>query len=356
MASNYVVGVASSSSQSIQAAINALPVDGGTVYVRPGVYPVSTAAGMITINRDNVALIGSGPASRIQLASNTSNSSNQRNVITIAAGRKNVTISGLCIDGNRANNTHSYGIKAEAGVKGVMIDNCSFVDCYYGAIHCAATPANPCEHFVISNNTISQSAYHGMSLGGLASSAVHGNTIYSPTSSAAPVGHGIYLYDCSQLAVSGNIVRYHQNGVLLERCFGIGVTANTITQCQHSGIMAYSGGYNAITGNVLNQNAVIPFGAAGYDPKDASEVTLSAVSGAVERYDLITGNAIYSPNVSTSAPAAVVEARFSGTANPYGNVVTGNNFYLQNRPGPAYRVGLLSPATSVNADNYGNES
>ena len=197
---------------------------------------------------------------------------------------------------------------------------------------------------------------------GLKNSVVHGNTIHSPLIEL-PVqpnhsihgGHGIYLYGCEQLAVSGNMVTRHVNGIILERCLGIGVTANTISRCKRSGIMAYAGGYNAITGNVLHANATILPGTGYFDSNDGSEIALSAVDGVAEHHDLVTGNVIFNPNAvsGSGVPAAIVEARFSGSTSPYGNFVTGNNFYLQNRPTPGYRVQLLS-SSSLGDDNHGN--
>jgi len=118
--------------------------------------------------------------------------------------------------------------------------------------------------------------------------------------------------------------------------------------------MAYGGGYNAITGNVMFDNARRSPNGSGYDANDASEIVLSAVDNDAERHDLVTGNVFYNSDLDAGV-AAVREYKYSGTTNPHRNVISGNNFYLQGRPGAAARVQLISNGTSTDQDNYGNE-
>jgi len=90
---------------SIQAAIDGLPAAGGSVLVRPGVY---TCGASIVIDRNNVALRGSGPATLLQLGAHVN-----RPVIVVGqtieaptTTRRNVVVSDLAIDGNRAQQDH----------------------------------------------------------------------------------------------------------------------------------------------------------------------------------------------------------------------------------------------------------
>jgi hypothetical protein len=89
----------------IQAAIDGLPAAGGGVIVRPGIY---TCGGSIVIDRNNVSLRGSGPATVLKLGAHAN-----RPVIVIGqtievptTTRRNVQVSDLSIDGNRAQQDH----------------------------------------------------------------------------------------------------------------------------------------------------------------------------------------------------------------------------------------------------------
>jgi parallel beta helix pectate lyase-like protein len=92
---------ASAGCAGIQAAIDALPAAGGQVVVQAGTF---TCSRMLVINRDNVDLRGQGAATLLRLADGAN-----APVLVIgdtvpvpAATRRNIHVSDLVIDGNRA--------------------------------------------------------------------------------------------------------------------------------------------------------------------------------------------------------------------------------------------------------------
>ena len=85
----------------IQVAIDGLPSGGGAVLVRPGTYACANA---LRIDRDNVTLRGSGPATILKLGANVN-----RPVLLVGqpipitnATRRHVRVSDLSVDGNKA--------------------------------------------------------------------------------------------------------------------------------------------------------------------------------------------------------------------------------------------------------------
>jgi parallel beta-helix repeat protein len=86
----------------IQAAINQLPPAGGEVIVKAGKY---TCANHIVINRDNVTLRGEGSATLLRLASDANSPVivMGQPIAVPTVTRRNIHVSNLAIDGNRAN-------------------------------------------------------------------------------------------------------------------------------------------------------------------------------------------------------------------------------------------------------------
>jgi hypothetical protein len=89
-----------------EAAIDGLPAQGGAVYVRPGVYTCKAA---IVIDRNNVWLRGSGPATVLALGDHVNRpvlvlgGTGKRTDDPPMPTRRNLRVSDLSIDGNRAN-------------------------------------------------------------------------------------------------------------------------------------------------------------------------------------------------------------------------------------------------------------
>ena len=124
--------VAGKSSADIQSAINKLPAEGGEVIVKAGKYICSN---YILINRDHVTLRGEGNATVLRLADNANSPviiMGQDAAVPTAAV-KNIHISNLVIDGNRANQRSEYWRgKSALRNNGISIRRCE--DCSVEAV------------------------------------------------------------------------------------------------------------------------------------------------------------------------------------------------------------------------------
>lgn len=119
---------------------NALPAEGGKVFLTEGKFSINGVAGTfggILINRSNVVLEGSGPGTLLKLTDGNTD----KNVIRIKNGMSNVSVRDLRIDATRATQQHSSpsgqpfetnGIRAGATgapvfnvvVERVRVENC----------------------------------------------------------------------------------------------------------------------------------------------------------------------------------------------------------------------------------------
>lgn len=106
----------------IQAAIDGLPAEGGSVLIRPGLY---TCASSIVIDRDDVALRGSGPSTILRLAANAN-----RPVLVVGqtipitdTTRRRVLVSDVSIDGNRTQQQHECNVSNACAGADVLRNN-----------------------------------------------------------------------------------------------------------------------------------------------------------------------------------------------------------------------------------------
>ncbi len=126
----------------IQAAIDALPVDGGRVILLEGNY----LGGQISIQANNVVLEGQGRGTIYKLADNTDDS-----VILVGDGGANaytgIVIKHLVIDGNKANQAGtSHGIRLNQKIERSMIEDVYIHDCLTDGIKTEGTAvADGCE-------------------------------------------------------------------------------------------------------------------------------------------------------------------------------------------------------------------
>ena len=84
----------------IQAAIDALPTAGGTVFLSEGTF---TLAEGININDNDIAFVGSGYATLIKAGSSVTFTNSA--LVRTSGGKSRIRIANLTIDGNKANNT-----------------------------------------------------------------------------------------------------------------------------------------------------------------------------------------------------------------------------------------------------------
>jgi parallel beta-helix repeat protein len=188
VATKIVAADGSGDYTNIQSAINALPASGGVVYIREGTYTVSSSIAIIS---SNVTLVGAGAATKIFLA-------NGANVdVIVASSAKDIIITNLSIDGNKANQTAGgHGIKF-VNVENSTISGCKVEKSYYRGIHLEGSSNN-----VITNNNLSTNDAQGiMIFSNSNNNSVLGNTVKSNDA------EGVALISSFNNTIIGNTVR-----------------------------------------------------------------------------------------------------------------------------------------------------
>ncbi len=230
---------------SIQSAINALPTSGGAVYIKEGTYTVSSS---ITIP-SNVALIGTGAATKIYLANGANT-----DVIT-ASGAQNIHIANLHKDGNKANQTvPNLGIEF-TNVENSRISGCWVEEIYGYGIYFVDSSNN-----VITSNTVGSNSYSGIALNSSNNNIVMGNTVRSNGL------NGIYLGYSSNNVLTGNVtmnnsqnIAGNYNGIdLLGSDYNV-ITSNRSTDDQTAKTQRYGVYISAIgcDNNLVATNVLI---------------------------------------------------------------------------------------------------
>lgn len=198
-----------------------------------------------------------------------------------AAQAKNITIVNNTVDTAYRKGITTYSA-APGILSSVLISNNIVIDCGLGAIYTGNAPGGTPQDGIVISNNIMRNSYANLQLIDLVNSVASNNVINASTSP-----YGIYIYDSSQLAVSGN----------------------SITSANTHGIFSDSSSSNerlTISGNtIIKSNAgANPFGAGLY-LLDTSNST-------------VTGNSIF------DADGNMTQGIVEGGSSDF-NVVIGNN-------------------------------
>ncbi|RLG89839.1 MAG: hypothetical protein DRO36_07120, partial [Candidatus Hecatellales archaeon] len=250
-------------SAGIQAAIDALPSEGGKVFLPEGTYSIDatvTIPSFITIE-------GAGASSTILYLADGANST----VLTNSDhtnGNTNIKISNLKIDGNDANNTGTcYGIwfynvdysKVEnvwvydVEDNGVYLSGSTYnniINSYLESNNQGIALVSSSFYNNISNNKVKDNSSAGIYLNYSHRNSITGNSIYNND-------YGIELYNNSNLnTVDNNVIYYNTNSQIY-----LGAAArentvsnNTIYRRNSHGIELYNSYSNTIVGNVIEDN------------------------------------------------------------------------------------------------------
>jgi len=218
----------------IQQALDNLPSEGGSVYLREGTYNIG---GTITLD-NKVALIGSGAGTLLYLANNVND-----NVLQ-ATNCGNVLVANLRIWGNGLNNTAGSGICFEnvedSKIVGCQVEN--FDD--HGILLYFLSNGN-----AVGGNTCQGNGTGGIYLGGSFNNSISGNTCQGND-----IG-GILLESSENNTVNGNTCTGNDNyGILLESSEINTVNGNTCTGNGHHGIYLSDSGNNTVTSNTCQGN------------------------------------------------------------------------------------------------------
>jgi len=204
----------------IQAAIDALPAQGGMVLLLEGTYNISAT---INIMSNNVTLAGVGWATKLFLV-------NGANCSVIVVGDGATALTGICIkdlqiDGNKANNTAGHGIYFYGGsgteITLSVVINCYVHDCYNNGIYLYYADYN-----TVTGNHCNSNNREGIFLGYSNNNTVTGN-------------------QCNSNNYDGIYLSYSNNNT---------VTGNQCNSNNYDGIYLSSADYNTVTGNRCTGN------------------------------------------------------------------------------------------------------
>ena len=228
----------------INAAINALPANGGSVYLREGTYIVSTS---IIISKSNVALIGTGPSTVIKIK----NGKNADIDVIYALDKSNLLVKNLRIDGNKTNQATGlmYGIIFSG------VEYSKIVDCWAGNLRMYAIGLISSNYNTVSGNTCQGNGNNGIYVSESSDNTVTGNTSQDNSY------YGINLHFANNTIVSGNTCHYNgQYGIWLISSSNNTISGNTVqgnsllTHNIYSGIfVSGNSDYNNIQGNTVRK-------------------------------------------------------------------------------------------------------
>lgn len=221
--------------KAISDAFTALPSNGGSIYFPSGTYIVS---GPVTINFNNVHVLGAGPASIIKIKDQT----NIGYVFYIAGDVQNVEIDQLTIDGNKTNQTGGTGLivlqhSATQTMKNVNLHHLRLINSFADAIHDSSANAT------LTGLTIADNYFgdigatpngSAISLGYVSGVTIHNNiilncyaaciasthtvdgTITGNVVMTNTIGAGIDIGDAKRVSVTGNYLYDVKNGLWCE--------------------------------------------------------------------------------------------------------------------------------------------
>jgi hypothetical protein len=297
----------------IQAAIDALPSEGGGVFVPPGVWHVDYSEVNAIFLDSNVHLFGAGDSSVLNVATKTSS---RTDVITNrdwSNGNFQCRVSNLSINCNRHG---SYGYGADFRINGITFKNCressvgdmKIIDGYGYGVYFFSTKKSTINNCYIRdfNDCIELS-------NGSTGNVVIGNIIES-TGTAFYVSSGIYLFAESDFnTISSNTLngKFGQ-GISTASEYGPAngniFTANSLNLDRTPGIVL-SGYGNSYTGNCIKVNG-------------QPSIFMDEVYGGCNDI-AISGNLIYSDlkNTESRRKAAILISDLGKSVSINGNTI-----------------------------------
>ena len=244
---------------SIQAAIDALPAEGGVVRLPPGQFRIEKP---LVISRGDVLLVGCGPATHLQ---NTNTDGEPAIVLQHPAGATpprgeelwRIQLADFRLTGNEqsgagivahhVNEVYLHGLTiSKHGGDGIFLDNCyedpRIADCLITYNKQTGINLVGCHDIVVSANQFEENH------------------------------DALHCIDGFNLCMTGNCVDDHLNeGVRIENTYGSVVSGNMIEECAATAIVLDRDCY----GDTLSAN-VIAHNGAGIDLRDAHGCTVSA--------------------------------------------------------------------------------
>jgi len=269
----------------IQTALADVPSPGGAVFVPAGEWSVSAP---LRLNRNDVTLFGTGPASSLFVPSTNSFIDNESGMIEISGAYKGLTIEKLSLDGVSVAVTDTCrGIIIQGGSE-VLVRDCVLKN-WLGVlsqrgrgltvVHNPATEAPPhkgvrVEACYFYNNQIGivmhrtlytivdsyfeSNVWDGMYMEGTARGVISGNLVtFSPRV-------GIFIIFTERNTIVGNRVEDCGSGIEVYEGRGTSIIGNHIERCSSAGVDIRPGpapsnvGHCVISGNVIAYCSSVP--------------------------------------------------------------------------------------------------
>ncbi|MDD3007059.1 MAG: right-handed parallel beta-helix repeat-containing protein [Candidatus Pacebacteria bacterium] len=285
----YVDGTTyAQNSTGIQAAIDALPAEGGKVVLPAGTYNITAT---ITITKSNVTLEGVGESTILYLADGT-----DVTMVMVGDGSNpysNINIFNMKIDGNKANNSGSiYGIYFNGNITNSRIE-----DNYIHNIDNDAVIIERGSENTVKDNEISSAGYDAILVLSSGKNNIESNHIVDSSTCGINIGG----YGSNYNVVLGNYIS--GSGLTSVSGFGIYVwrgtnnvvSSNVLYLNQRNGIVTYDTTYNTITANTITNSSQ-----ASNDVYSDIYLQSNTGVGAYSKYNLVSGNTIYASAVNKS--------------------------------------------------------
>ncbi|MBW3542734.1 MAG: right-handed parallel beta-helix repeat-containing protein [Planctomycetes bacterium] len=255
---------------SLQAALDALPAQGGVVQLPPGTFDIDQP---LVLSRGETLLVGAGPATHIR---NVNQDGKPALLVQHPDGRKvnrtdrlwRVQLADFRLTGNEKS---GHGIEAilieeifihgvtvsEHGGDGLRLDNCY-------------------EDPRVSNSLITYNKGTGLNLLGCHDIVVSSNQFEENQDA-------LHCFDGFNLCLTGNCLDDHLgHGVVIENTYGSVVSGNMIEECQGTAIILDRDCYGiTLSANVIAHNG------GGIDLRDAHGSTVSANTFTILKTDAV---------------------------------------------------------------------
>ncbi|TWI01766.1 parallel beta helix pectate lyase-like protein [Luteimonas cucumeris] len=245
---------------SFQAAIDALPADGGTVHVPAGTYLIDPTRSVKLRSRVHLEMAGDAT---LQAKANAA----PRAYVLLAQQLEDVEISGGRIVGDRHSHLGKdgewgHGIRVR-GCTRVTIRNIRISDCWgdgisAGGIMLKGRPSRPGRDLLIDNATCTGNRRQGLTIGSYRGAHVRGGE-FSDTGGTAPAA-GIDIEPDTDVArdvlIEGCLVRGNRGpGIqLYKRAAAVTIRKCTIERNRGDGILAVTAIDCVFSGNVIRNN------------------------------------------------------------------------------------------------------
>ena len=245
----------------INAAIQALPANGGEIVILDGTYNITAK---INVNKDNVSIKGNGNATILK---RMWDGSSAEGVITLTSV-EGCKVQNLQIDGNKANysSARNYGIylyssSSDNTITGNTCNN-SYSGIYLSSSSDNTITGNTCNNNNDSGIYLSSSSSDNTITGNTCNNNSYGITLYNSSNNTVTGNtcnnndYGIYLYGSSNNnTVTGNTCNNNSRGINLSNSSNNTVTGNACNNNNYYGIYLTSSSNNTVTGNTCNNNS-----------------------------------------------------------------------------------------------------